>query len=237
MRIRNLLIILLLALSSFAFGEHLQMSIRYLGFKVVKVDMIYYDSLLTVTAKAIGLGSIASRMDNQYQINYHGEFLPNEYHKVIYQKDYTENRIIGYDRNNLKADRKSLLSKELDFQYPIMPESRDFFSALYYIRTHLKNPSVIYLDANSLIWKAEYKVLKKEYINSVLGKQDAFVVEIKFQKISQAARQRSDMLTNNLVNEDNVLTLWISDTEDRLPLKARYSMKPFSVYWVLDAYE
>ncbi|MDP8221057.1 MAG: DUF3108 domain-containing protein [Candidatus Stygibacter frigidus] len=213
------------------------MSIRYLGFKVVKVDMIDCDSVLTVTAKASGFGSIANRMDNQYQINYFGEFLPNEYRKIIYQKDYTENRIIGYDRINLKADRKSLLSKELDFQYPIMPESRDFFSALYYIRTHLKNHSPIYLDANSLIWKADFQVVDKEDINTVLGKQSAFVVEVKFKKISQTTRQRSDMLTNNLVNEDNVLSLWISDTEDRLPLKARYNMKPFSVYWILDTYE
>ena len=237
MKKKTLLIVFLLLLSSFGFAEHLQMSIRYLGLKVVNVDMIDNDSTLTVTAKATGLGSIASRMDNLYQSNYQDEYLPDKYKKVIYQKKYTENRIINYDRSSLIADRTSKISKELDLQYPIMPESRDFFSALYFIRRHLEIPSAIYLDANSLIWKADYKVVKKEMINTILGKQEAFVVEVVFQKISQTARKRSDMLTNNLVNEDNVLTLWISDSAERLPLKARYSMKPFAVYWILDAYE
>ena len=237
MRKKNLLIIFILVLSSFCLAEHLQMSIRYLGLKVVNVDMIDNDNLLSVTAKTTGLGSIASSMDNQYQSSYQGEYLPDSYSKVIFQKGYSENRVISYDRSNLIAKRKSKLSKELDLQYPIMHESRDFFSALYYIRRHLAEPSTIYLDANSLIWKADYRVVKKEMINTILGKQEAFVVEVVFQKISQTARKRSDMLTNNLVNEDNVLTLWISDSKERLPLKARYSIKPFAVYWILDAYE
>jgi len=237
LRKKNLLIIFILVLSSFCFAEHLQMSIRYLGLKVVNVDMIDNDYTLTITAKATGLGSIASNMDNQYQSSYQGEYLPDKYSKVIYQKKYSENRIINYNRNNLKAERRSRISQDLDLQYPIMADSRDFFSALYYIRRHLDEPSTIYLDANSLIWKADYRVVKKERINTILGKQEAFVVEVAFQKISQTARERSDMLTNNLVNEDNVLTLWISDSKERLPLKAKYSMKPFAVYWILDAYE
>lgn len=233
---KNFLIIFLLTFSSLIFAEHLQMSIRYLGLKVVKVDIIDHSGNLTVTAKATGLGSIASSMDNLYMSEYKGEYLPEKYHKIISQKDYSENRIITYDRNALKAVRKSKLLKD-DLQYPIMPDIRDFFSALFYIRKHLDEPLMIYLDANSLIWKAEYKVVKKEIINTILGKQEAFVVEVTFQKVSQTARERSDMLTNNLVNEDNVLTLWISDSDERLPLKAKYNMKPFAVYWILDAYE
>jgi len=80
-------------------------------------------------------------------------------------------------------------------------------------------------------------VMKTEVITTVLGKQEAFVVEVCFSRISQTQKERSDMLTNNLVNEDNVLTLWISTSDQRIPLKARYSMKPFAVFWILETYE
>ncbi|MCF7911708.1 MAG: DUF3108 domain-containing protein [Candidatus Cloacimonetes bacterium] len=228
---------LLLCLSLSLSAEHLQLSISYLGLKVVNVDMLDEDSILTVNAKATGLGSIASSMDNTYQSLYSDDYLPVHYIKRISQKKYSENRITTYDRENLLASRQSFLSNTLNREYPIQAASRDFFSALYYIRFHLDHPQTLYLDANSLIWQAEYQVVDTAEINTVIGKQEAYIVEIRFSRISQSKRERSDMLTNNLVNEDNLLTLWISTSKENIPLKARYSMKPFAVYWILEAYE
>jgi len=231
------LFFLLLCLSFLLSAEHLELSIRYLGLKVVNVDILDAENTLTVTAKSTGLGSIASSMDNSYQSTYIANYLPVQYQKNISQKKYSENRITKYFRKDLLASRISFIDDSLNREYPIQSESRDFFSALYYIRHHLENPQKLYLDANTLIWQAEYKVMQTEVINTVLGKQEAYVVEVSFSRISQSQKERSDMLTNNLVNEDNVLTLWISTSDQRIPLKARYSMKPFAVFWILETYE
>jgi Protein of unknown function (DUF3108) len=237
LRIKVLLISLLLCLSFLLSAEHLQLSIRYLGLKVVNVNIIDAENTLTVTAKATGLGSIASSMDNLYQSTYTSDYLPVQYQKLISQKKYSENRITNYLREDLLASRQSFIDESLNREYPIHAESRDFFSALYYIRHHLENPQTLYLDANTLIWQAEYEVKKTEVINTVLGKQEAYVVEVSFSRDSQSQKERSDMLTNNLVNENNVLTLWVSTSDQKIPLKARYSMKPFAVFWILEAYE
>ncbi len=213
------------------------MSIRYLGLKVVNVDMEDRENILTIQAKSTGLGNMAGMMDNTYQSYYKGAYLPDRYRKIINQKKYNEDRLTSYDRIRQTAHRGSFISGSLSCDYRIYPECRDFFSALYYIRRHLDKPGKIYLDANGLIWTAEYKITGREEIDTFYGSEEAFIVDIRFKKISEGSSERSDMLTNNLVNEENILTFWIAVTDNRLPLKARYSKKPFPVFWILESYE
>lgn len=213
------------------------MSIRYLGLKVVSVKMENFSNQLRVRAEATGLGSIATQMDNLYESTYFDEYLPFSYRKVIKQKEYSENRITIYSRDTNKGIRESYVDKSRSRRYDIHPETRDFFSALYYIRFHLKKSTILYLDANGLIWKAKCQLLKQEKVKAPWGKDTAQKVKITFSRYSSGERERSDMLTNNLVNDSNVLYLWISTDEKRLPIKAEYKMKPFSVYWKLESYE
>ena len=231
------IVIILLFIPFSLVAETFDLSIKYLGISVVKVSMIDEDSTLAIRAKSTFIASIASNMDNSYRSVYSGNFLPSTYKKNIDQGDYFEYRTIEYNREKLTAKRISDVSPFYNSEYPIKPESRDFFSALFYLRKAIDVPSgELWIDANKLIWRVEYSVVGKEVISTKLGKKQAIKVEMKFYNHLGGERERSDMLTNNLVNEERSLVFWFSDDEQRLPLKAKFKMKPFAVVWKLNSY-
>lgn len=233
----KLIIFLLFIIPVFLLAETFDLSIKYLGFSVVNVTMINEDSTLTVNARSTFIASIASDMDNFYRSVYTGDFLPETYEKNIDQGDYFEDRIIEYNRQTLTAKRLSNISPDRNCEYPINTESRDFFSALFYLRYAIDEPTgVLWVDANKLIWRVEYSVMGKERISTKFGKKSAIKVKLNFQNYLNEEKERSDMLTNNLVNEDRSLLFWFSDDELRLPLKAKFMMKPFAVVWKLNSY-
>ncbi len=219
-------------------SETFDLSIKYLGITAVKVSIVNKDSILTINAKATPIVSIASNMDNFYRSIYVGNFLPTRYEKLIDQGDYFEDRFVEYNRNEQTAKRISNILPDRNCEYPINPESRDFFSALFYLRKAIDEPAgVLWVDANRLIWKVNYKVIGKETISTKLGKKQAIKVELNFNNYLSEEKERSDMLTNNLVNPERSLIFWFSDDEQRLPLKAKFMMKPFAVVWKLNSYK
>ncbi|MFA5244300.1 MAG: DUF3108 domain-containing protein, partial [Pedobacter sp.] len=153
-------IIVFFLLSIWLWAEKLTMTINYLGLNVTDVIMEDDGQVLTVTAKSTRLAEIAAVMDNQYISEYTSDYLPVTRYKKILQNKYNEDRIIEYDRKQLMATRTSKLATDPDTTYPIYAESRDFFTALFYIRYHLETPQKLYLDANGLIWSAEYRIVE-----------------------------------------------------------------------------
>ncbi|MDA3814265.1 MAG: DUF3108 domain-containing protein [Candidatus Cloacimonetes bacterium] len=233
----KLIIFIFFIIPVFLLAETFDLSIKYLGFSVVHVKMINEDSTLTVNARSTFIASIASKMDNFYRSVYTANFLPVTYEKYIDQGDYFEDRIIEYNRQTLTAKRVSNISPDRNCEYPIITESRDFFSALFYLRNAIDEPTgVLWVDANKLIWRVEYSVTGKERISTKFGKKSAIKVKLNFQNYLHEENERSDMLTNNLVNEERSLLFWFSDDEQRLPLKAKFMMKPFAVVWKLNSY-
>ncbi|MEA2096477.1 MAG: DUF3108 domain-containing protein [Candidatus Cloacimonadota bacterium] len=231
------LVIILLFIPFFLVAETFDLSIKYLGISVVKVSMTDEDSTITITAKSTFIASIASNMDNFYKSVYSVNYLPDSYEKHIDQGDYFENRIIEYNRQTLTAKRISNIFPDRNCEYPIKPESRDFFSALFYLRKAIDEPTgELWIDANKLIWRVEYFVVGKEKISTIFGKRSTIKVKLNFQNYLNREKERTDMLTNNLVNEERSLLFWFSDDEQRLPLKAKFMMKPFAVVWKLNSY-
>lgn len=219
-------------------AETLTLTIHYLGLPVVNVSMTDNGRSINVKAKATKIASIAAKMDNTYISDYTDNYLPLSYRKIIKQKGYWEDRNTHYDRSSFTAIRESFLSDSKNKKYQIKSESRDFFSALYFLRTVCENDSgELWLDANALIWKANYKLLGKEKISTKIGKIDALKMELTFVQISSGEKENTDMLTNNLVNEEKSLLFWFSDDERHIPLKAKFVMKPFSVLWKLESYD
>jgi hypothetical protein len=216
------------------YGETYQYKITCLGIRVVDINISNYfnkvNGILQVNADSHLITSIFPYVHNTYLTHYEDGFLPKTYEKHIDQKKYTENRICTYNRENKSAILYDRL-KEENIKYQIMPESRDFFSALLYIANHLEQKDDIWLDANRLIWKASYEIEGRDVLKTSLGKLPAVRIKMRFHKVSTEPKENTDMLTNQLVNEDNTLYLWISDDERHLPLKAKYERKPFPVYW------
>ncbi|KQC11820.1 MAG: hypothetical protein APR54_02725 [Candidatus Cloacimonas sp. SDB] len=216
----------------------MHITIKYLGLNVVYVTMEDNDNELKIKAESSALAGIAASMDNQYFSAYENDYLPLYYRKVIDQRGYQEDRIINYDRDRGVAYRTSYIDTLRNCSYPIHPETRDFFSALFFICQNFNElGGTLWLDANKLIWKADYEIVGLDRISSYAGKKEAVQLKLDFSRISEGKAERSDMLTNNLVTAENSLYLWISNDEKRLPLKAEFSMKPFSVVWKMTAYE
>jgi len=214
------------------------MVIKYLGFRVVNVEMIDSGREISISARSTAIASIAGGMNNHYSSTYEIDYLPMSYAKIIVQKKYQEKRMISYDRRKNVATRTSFIDSLNNCSYLIHTESRDFFSALYYIRSNLsESGGVLWLDANRLIWRVDYEIISKERIGSFLGKKETLLVKIDFTKISDQQAERTDMLTNNLVSEENSLYIWFSNDNEKLPLKAKFKMKPFSVIWKMTGYE
>ncbi len=231
------IILIFLLIPLLLLAETFDISIKYLGFSVVNVTVTNTDSILTINARSTFIASIASNMDNSYRSVYSGNFLPSKYEKHIDQGDYFEDRIIEYNRQTLTAKRMSNISPDRNCEYPIKLQSRDFFSALFYLREAINEPAgELWIDANKLIWRVEYSITGKEEISTAFGKKDAIKVKMNFHNYLNEEKERSDMLTNNLVNEERSLIFWFSDDEQRLPLKAKFMMKPFAVAWKLNSY-
>lgn len=223
---------------NFAIAENLNLYIKYLGIKMVNVNITDLDNKIITKAKSVGIAGMASKMDNEYICSYDFDYLPTNYTKHIKQKDYFEERSTDYLRDKKIAVRTELNSSNEIVEYKINTLSRDFFSALFYLRTieDLASGS-IWLDANRSIWKAHYKLMGSEKIKTIFGKKAALKVKFSFEKISKLPKENTDMLTNNLVDEGKHLLFWFSDDEKRIPLRAEFNMKPFPVVWELENYE
>ena len=127
--------------------------------------------VISITAKSTPLAKISTEIDNKYVIEFEKNYLPKKYIKKINQSGYSEDRFTIYDRYDLTAKRISLLDSAKYCGYPFLPQTRDFFSALYFLRKNFrKGNGEMVLDANKVLWKASYKIIKKEMLNSVLGK-------------------------------------------------------------------
>ncbi len=217
-------------------AEKIHLSIRYLGLKVVNIVMEDSENQISIYGQSTSLANIAAKLDNHYFVEYDSVYLPIKYSKKIVQKNYFEDRITYYNRENSTAKLISFLDSSKDCEYKIKPFSRDFFSSLFFLRNQEKSGEM-WVDANQITWKIKYEFIGKETINCAIGKVDARIVKITCEKYSDEKPKRSDMLTNNLVNEKNALYFWFTDDERRIPVKAKYSMKPFPVIWKIESYE
>lgn len=218
-------------------AEKMEVAIKYLGIKAVHVDIEQDSTGMSVHAKATSLASIASKMDNYYYTFYDGNEFPVSYEKNINQKGYSEKRLITYNRHLQIATRTSFIDSSLTKSYSIHKDALDFFSALLKLRYNNSDEGVLWLDANGLPWKANFKFMEKEKINTFEGKQECLKYKIDFTNITGREPERSDMLTNNLVSEENSLYVWFTDNELRLPVKTMFKMSPFSVIWKMESYE
>lgn len=225
--------------TTLSYSEVLHLQIKYIGINAVDVLMKNQNNHITINAKTNGLIKLVTNLDNHYKIKYQQNYLPEFYLKDINQGNYFENRKTTYTHKDSTAYRISFLDSANVIKYKINSKTRDFFSALFYLRNNLfAKEKTLWIDANSILWKANYTILKKEKLNTILGKKNTLLVKLDFIKMEKdKIETRSDMLTNNLVNEKNSLYFWFTQDEKKIPVKAKFTMKPFSVYWILKEYE
>jgi len=218
--------------------EFIDLNIEWQGVKVVGVKMEHHytetDHQIKVAAKSTFLANLFSfEMDNTYQLDSDNLYLTTRYQKRVTQKRFSENSNTLYNRPALLASFFDTFT-DTSQEYAIANDTRDFFNALYYLRTlDLTQPHSFTIDNAGKLSRINVKYLGTEKIKTFIGNKDTYKVEISFEHIDLAPRRRSDILTNNLVNPDNKLYFWFTTAGDKIPVKALYRMKKQNVYWIV----
>ena len=239
MKLRTIVVLILFVVVAELYSlETLNYKIVYLGVDIVNVEIRHSSEkkFIDITASTDGLLSSLHELNNSFYVDYQNNFLPLKYKKHTNQKNFFENLTFDYFHQELFTTVIDSIKSEKR-NYAIFPETRDFFSALYYLRYTDEKSGEIFLDARETNWKTNFTFEETEIIELHGQKYFTNRIKLNFQKLSDKEPPKSDMLTNNLVNEDNTLYFWITTDAERLPIKAKYKMKPFSVFWELESYE
>lgn len=215
-------------------AETIQVSIEFKGFKVADVSIKHNDNEIDIYAKSTVLANLFNyRFENSYWISKDNNYLPKKYIKKIEQHNFAENTVTTYNHDQLHAVRQCLNKGDLT-EYRLFSDTRDFFSALFYLRTvDLKKEHSFTIDNVGKLSTISCKFITNEIIKTPIGVFNTTKVAISFKFIDSQPTARSDILTNNLVKPDNTLFFWFTNDENKIPVKAIYTLKRLSVNWVV----
>ncbi|MDO9275304.1 MAG: DUF3108 domain-containing protein [Lutibacter sp.] len=180
--------------------------------------------------KSTGIVSLFFNVTDDYQTYMYKEsMLPYRFIRKIDEGGYTKDEeiLFNHDKNEatVKNHKRNTVNK-----HPIGDDIQDLLSSLYYLRnqnlTNLKAGDKIelkmFLDQETTNFKLHF--LGKETIKTKFGKVKA----LKFKPMVQAGR---------VFKEQESLTIWISDDENKIPLLIKASLAVGSLRADLEQYK
>jgi len=247
---KGVLTIFLLSSCFYLFAEKLSFDIDYLGFNVATVEMsISIDEHETIFDNnsnfKIMVYSKSSRFidffthsyENLYTVYSDAHLRPLKYIKDIKQKNFLEKAETLYSFEEHEAIYFESIS-DREHNYMILDDTKDFFSALYYIRSlNLKEDINFSIDVAGKIVLVSCQYIKSESLRTNIGTFQTNKVELTFKWYDNVRKMRSDILTNNLWQQENKLNFWFTNDKNQIPVKAQYVMKPFNVNWNIKGYK
>lgn len=250
------LIILLLFISVFSFGqsvknedsttnyafqkgEWLKFRMSYsnflnAGYSTMEVNEVTDDKKnafhIIGQGKSTGLISLFFKVKDNYQTYIDKETLrPCRFIRKINEGGYTKNKEILFDYDTNEATVKDYKHNTVE-KHPISSDIQDILSSLYYLRNQdLGNLEVgediqlqMFFDEEITNFKLHF--LGREIIRTKFGKVKA----LKFRPLVQAGR---------VFKEKESLSIWISDDENKIPLRVKASLAVGSLRADLDAFK
>lgn len=220
--------------NAFTYGEELNYRVHY-GFLnaakiVMKVDNKSYEINGRQTFHLIADGKTNKTFDWMFKVRDKFEsyldmefYAPLKYYKSVKEDKYSDVDLVFFDHEN-----KMLKGKKKDMECPIYVQ--DIIGATYYARTINYNkaqkgdifPINIYLDQE--IYNLQFKYLGKETINSDVGKVKCIKIMPKVVK-------------DRVFKDDDAITLWISDDENKIPVRVEAKIYVGSVKVDLTSYK
>ncbi len=236
MKIKQFFLVVLL-LSTFTLkASYLEYKVKVFGItnSVIQVNHAVTDTLgiFDVHVKTFKAISVFSNVDNYYHSTYVNGFRTNYLRKRIAQSKYSEDREIVID-NNIAYMKD--LAKGTEEQYNVFSDTSDLFGGLFKISKDDDFTGSFHIFSNRHIWRAVYEDKEVETINTELGKFEAHRIEVHFLKISEGDFKCTDIFTNNVLRENQLLELWISE-DKQIPLKAILHHPKHKVYWNISDY-
>lgn len=181
--------------------------------------------------KSTGLLGLFFKVDDDYQTYIDKDTgLPHKFIRDIDEGGYTKDLVIDFNHDEGKA---SVLNRETNIRrtFSIPRNVHDMLSAFYYIRNQIENEDLdpgdefklkMFIDDENMDFKLVF--LGREVIKTKFGK----VATLKFRPYVMAGR---------VFKEKESLTFWVSDDENKIPLKIAADLAVGSLDADLDAYK
>ena len=207
--------------NAFTYGEQLSYHIHYGvlsgGMAYFEVDdkpqtvnnrNVYY---IKVHGKSAGMVDVLFKVRDEYESYLDADaLLPWKSTKKVKEGGYTDSDFIIYDhQNGVATSRRGKINIE--------DQTRDIISAIYYARsTDMTNarpgdefPVNFYLDGKN--YQLRFKFIKREDISTEVGTFRTLVV-------------KPQLIEGRVFKDSEALTLWVSDDENKVPLRAESSL-------------
>lgn len=217
-------LIWLIALS--LIGVRAEYNVNAMGMKIADLKIEMKPELIDVKIKSTKVLPLFPHINNRYTITSQQDFMPNKYTRIVHQGELLDEIETIYGASQAKLWQKSTNS---EYIYETKGDMRDFFSLLNLICNTPKPQKNYIVDGNSRAWQAEVSSPSYENIKTKIGSFKARRHVLSFRPLSPEKAPYMDMLTHNLLSEDIVLTVWISD--GGVPLKANIKKKLMGMNW------
>ena len=224
----------MLSNNAFTYGEELNYRVHYgiinaakISLKVDNEAVEVHDRQtfhLTADGKTLSTFDWMFKVRDRFESYMDMEYMaPVKYFKSVKEDNYSDVDLVFFDH-----DLKRIKGKKKNMDCPAYVQ--DIIGALYYARTidfssatkGQKFPIDIYLDQE--IYNLEFKYVGKETIKSDVGK-------IKCIKIKPKA------VADRVFKDDESITLWVSDDENKIPIRVEASLAVGSLKVDLTSYK
>ncbi|WP_299764185.1 DUF3108 domain-containing protein [uncultured Dokdonia sp.] len=225
--------------SAYKEGEWFKFRVHYglitAGYATLTVEDSKYNDIPVYHVKGYGETSGVSRWFFKVEDYYESYIdkntdLPYQFIRKIDEGGHTKDKVIDFDQQNHKAhifNRKHNTRDTVDTAINV----QDMVSAFYYLRNHIDATNLKEGDETTLTMffdKENYpfklRFLGREVMNTEFGK----IRCLKFRPLVQSGR---------VFKEKESLTVWVSDDENKVPIRIKASLAVGSLKADLEAFK
>lgn len=224
---------------AFQEGEWFKFRVHYglitAGYATLTVEESKYKDIPVYHVKGYGETSGVSRWFFKVEDYYESYIdkktdLPYKFVRKIDEGGHTKDKVIDFDQKNHKAhifNRKHNTRTTVDTAVDV----QDMVSAFYYLRNHLDTTNLkegdetnvtMFFDSENYPFKLLF--LGREIMNTEFGK----IRCLKFRPLVQSGR---------VFKEQESLTVWVSDDENKVPISIKASLAVGSLKADLEAFK
>lgn len=180
--------------------------------------------------KTTGLIGLFFKVRDNYQTFMYKESLkPYRFIRKINEGGYTKNKEILFDYDNQIAIVKNYKHNTVK-KYPISSNIQDLLSTLYFLRNQdFRNMKIDHEIELQMFFDQEINNFKLRF----LGKE---IIKTKFGKVS-CLKFRPIVQSGRVFEEQESVTIWISDDKNKIPLRIKASLAVGSLRADLDAFK
>lgn len=220
--------------NAFTFGEELNYRVHYGIINAAKIKLRVDPNVVEVNGREtyhlIADGKTLSTFDWMFKVRDRFEsymdmeyMAPVKYFKSVKEDSYSDVDLVFFDH-----DKKRIKGKKKNMDCPAYVQ--DIIGAAYYARTidfSTANkgkvyPIDIYLDQE--IYNLEFKYMGKETISSDVGKV-------------RCIKLKPKAVADRVFKDDKAITLWVSDDENKIPVRVEAALAVGSLKVDLTSYK